>query len=220
MLIVVPSGWISLWEREYFKNISHNTLEIRKSYLEELGSFTDLYQPLERDGAANDYFIDNIVVLTSEESFNSRIMRKNIYNQYTPKEPGQKRPKKIERIRFVRVLIDEAHNIQHINSVLTKNLMKLAEDGASILFITGQPLATVTKSLFGFLKCWDTIALAKQIGEPLTPRLIEIERGYKNTFRHMTAAEISGKQDLVDSAKKEMNLKIQGLSQIMLKFGI
>ena len=217
---MVPSGLISLWEREYFKNISHNTLEIRKSHLEELGSFTDLYQPLERDGAASDHFIDNIVVLTSEESFNSRIMRKNTYNQYAPKEPGQRRPKKIGRIRFARVLVDEAHNIQHVNSVLTKNLTKLAEDGASIWFITGQPLATVAKSLFGFLKCWDATALAKQIGEPLTPRLIEIERGYKDAFRHMTAAEISGRQDLVDSAKKEMNLKIQGLSQIMLKFGI
>ena len=219
-LIVVSPGLISLWEREYLKYISHGTLEIRKTHLEELGSFTDLYQPLERDGAASDHFLDHVVVLTSGESFNSRIMRKNTYSQYAPLEPGQRRPKKIGRIRFARVLVDEAHDSQHVNSVLTKNLMKLAEDGASIWFITNKPLATVTKSLVSFMKCWDATALAKQKREPLTPRLIEIERGYNEAFSQMTAAEMSGQQDLVGSAKKEMNLNIQDLSGIMLEFGI
>lgn len=36
----------------------------------------------------------------------------------------------------------------------------------------------------------------------------------------MTIAEINNQQDLVDSAKKETNLNIQGLSQITLRFGI
>lgn len=131
-LIVVSPGLISLWEREYLKYISYGTLEIRKTYLEELRSFTDLYQPLERDGAASDHFLDHVVVLTSGKSFNSSIMRKNTYSQYAPLKPGQRRPKKIRKIRFARVLVDEAHNGQHVNSVLTKNLMKLAEDEASI----------------------------------------------------------------------------------------
>ena len=217
---MVPSGLISLWEREYLESISDNTLKIRKTHLEDSGSFTDLYQPLERDGAANDHFLDNVVVLTSEECFNSRIMRKNTYNQYAPKEPGQRRPRKIGRIQFARVLVDEAHNIQHVNSVLTKNLTKLAEDGASIWFITGKPLSTVAKRLVGFMKCWDATALAKQMREPLTPRLMEIERDYNEAFSHMTAAEMSGRKDLVESAKEEMNLKIRDLSEIMHKFGI
>lgn len=98
--------------------------------------------------------------------------------------------------------------------------MKLAEDRASIWFITNKPLATGTKSLISFMKCWDVTALAKQKRESLTPRFIEIERGYNEAFSQMTAAEIGDQQDLVGSAKKEMNLNIQDLSGIMLEFGI
>lgn len=79
-LIVVSPGLISLWEREYLKYISNSTLEIRKTHLKELGSFINLYQPLERDGAASDHFLDHVIVLTSGESFNSRIMRKNTHS--------------------------------------------------------------------------------------------------------------------------------------------
>lgn len=63
----------------------------------------------------------------------------------------------------MQVLINKAHNIQYINSILTKNLTKLAEDGSSIWFIISQLFAIIVKNLFGSVKCWDATILAKQI---------------------------------------------------------
>lgn len=91
-LIVVSPGLISFWKREYLKYSFHGILEISKTYLKELRNFTDLYQFLERDEVASDHFVAHVVVLTSRESFNSCIIRKNTYSQYAPLEPGEKRP--------------------------------------------------------------------------------------------------------------------------------
>lgn len=217
-LIVVPSDLVSLWEREYSKSISNGALRIWTSHLGQQEIFTDLYQSLE-GGTANDHRLYDIVVLTSTEVLNSSIMRKDTYYQYARKKPGQRSPKKIGRIQFARVLVDEAHDIKHVDTVL-KNLMTLAGDGASIWFITGAPLTHGTKSLAGFIKCWDATALAKRLHKPLTSRFTEIRSGCNKAFSRKTAAEASSRQDLVELAETDMNVEARGFAEIMLIFGI
>lgn len=63
-LIVVPSGLLSLWERESSKSISNGVLRIRIAHSERHENFTDLYQSLE-GGTRNDHRLNDIVVLTS-----------------------------------------------------------------------------------------------------------------------------------------------------------
>lgn len=108
-------------------------------------------------------------------------------------------------------MVDVAHDSQYVNSVLTKNFMKLAEDRASIWFIINKPLATVTKSLVIFMKCWDATILAKQKRKLLTLKLIKTEKGYNKAFSQMIAAKMSDQRDLVGLAKKKMNFNIKDL---------
>lgn len=91
--------------------------------------------------------------------------------------------------------------------------MTLAGDGTFIWFITGAPLTHATKSLTGFIKCWDATALTNRLRKPLTSRLTEIESGCNKAFSRKTAAEASGRQHLVELAERDMNVEARGFAE-------
>lgn len=95
-----------------------------------------------------------------------------------------------------------------------------AEDRASSWFTTGASLTHGTKSLAGFIKCWDTMALAKRLHKLLTSILTKIETGCNKALSLKTMVEASGVQDLVELGERDMNLETWGFAEIILIFGI
>ena len=77
-------------------------------------------------------------------------MRKDIYYWYAPERSRQRRSKKMRKIWFARVLVNEAHDIDNL---LLKNLVTLVGEGSSILFITRTSLSNGAKKFAGFVKC-------------------------------------------------------------------
>ena len=217
-LIVVPSGLVSLWEKESLKIICNRVLRIWNAHSEKYEIFIDLYLSLE-SGTRNDYCLNNIVFLTFTKSLNS-IMRKNTYYRYAPERPGQRKPKKIWKIWVARLLVYKAHDI---NNLVLKNLVTLAGERASIWFITGTPLSNGVEKFAGFLKYWDATTIVKQLREPLNPNLIrEIGIYYNKAFSSKITMDADKKDinDFIDLTNHCMELKAQEITEIMLILGI
>ena len=217
-LIVAPRNLVPMWRKEYKKTVLPGILELRTTHLKQHANLSDLYQPLKTD-EEDDSCKDDVVVLTSKTSLETRIMQNSVYHQY-PKSGRQKCPNPVGRIQFARVLVDEAHDIQGANTVFFKNLAKLAADGASIWFVTATPLHKGAKSLAGCMRCWDATAFVKDLRGPLSDNLGQIDRGYNNAFRQNAVAHANGQQAVADSARKEMDQEVEKLAKIMLMFTI
>ncbi|MCJ1349374.1 hypothetical protein MMC31_007614 [Peltigera leucophlebia] len=215
-LIVTPPILVPIWQREYEKTVLPGVLELRTTHLRQHASLADLYQPLQTDGKEQDGCKDNVVILTSKTSLETRIMDDKVYHQY----PSAKHPKPVGKLRFARVLVDEAHDIRGINTAFFKNLVKLAADGASIWFITATPLPKGAKSLAGCMKCWDATAFVKNLRDPLSDNLGQIDKGYINAFRQNAVAQANEQQAVADATRKEMEQQVEKLAKIMLKFTI
>ena len=208
-----------MWRREYEKTVRPGVLDLRTTHLGQHASFADLYQPLQTDGEDDECCKEDVVVLTSKTSLEKRIMDDKVYHQY-PKQSRAKHPKPVGKLRFARVLVDEAHDIRGVNTAFFKNLLKLAADGASIWFITATPLPKGAKSLAGCMKCWDATALVKNLRDPLSDNLGQIDKGYNNAFRQNVIAQANKQQAVADSTRKEMEQEVEKLAEIMLKFTI
>lgn len=128
-----------------------------------------------------------MVVLTSKESLDKRIMQDNMYNSFI-EVPRRKYPRKVGRLQFARVLVDGAHDIRGVDTTFFSNIKKLAANGASVWFITATPLPKGAKSLAGCMQCWSATALARQLRNPLTQNLNETDRAYNTAFRHNAVA--------------------------------
>ena len=147
-------------------------------------------------------------------------MKKDIYYWYTPERPEQRRLKKIGRIWFAYVFVNEAHDI---NNLFIKNLMILAGNRISIWFITGTLLFNVAEKLVGFVKCWDAFAIAKQMCKPLNPNLIRIIGiCYNKVFSSKVTMDVDKKDmnNLINLANHYMKLKAWGIIEIPLIFEI
>lgn len=177
------------------------------------------FQPLETDGEEADCCKDEVVVLTSNSSLDKRIMQDSFYYKF-PTLSRQKHPKPVAKLRFVRVLVDEAHEIRGVTSAFFKNLVKHADDGASIWFITAASLLNGGKILAGRMKCWDATASVKQVRDPLSEKFDEIVRGYNNVFRQNAIPKAKKQQADADSTRKEMDGEVENLAEIMLRFTI
>lgn len=218
-LIVAPRHLVPMWRKEYEKTVLPGILDLRTTHLDENAIFADLYLPLKTDGEEDGFCNDNVVVLTSKTSLETCIMDDRIYHPYL--KPGhQKCPKPVEKLRFARVLVDEAYDIRGANTAFFKNLVKLAADGASIWFITTTPLPKGANSLAGFMKCWDATALVKNLRDPLSGKLGQINHGYNKAFRQNVIAQVNKQQALADLTRKKMDQEVEKLAEIMLMFTI
>ena len=218
-MIVTPPILLPMWRREYEQTVLPGVLELRTTHLAQHASLADLYQPLQTDGEENDCCKDNVVVLTSKASLENRITNDKVYHQY-PMRGRAKRPNPVGRLRFARVLVDEAHDIRGTNTRFFSSLMKLAADGASVWFITATPLPKGAQSLAGCMKCWDATALVKNVRHPLGNVLGQIDKGYNNALRQNTVAQANKQQAVADSTRREMEQQVEKLAEIMLKFTI
>lgn len=218
-LIVAPSGLVSVWQKELEKTILPGILQLRTAHRKQHTSFMDLYRPYTPNEQDDDYHKGNVVVLTSKESLDKRIMHQNTYYSYS-QSPRQKFRDKVGRLQFARVLIDEAHDIRGVNTTFFNNLLRLAADGASIWGITATPLPKGAKSLAGCMSCWDATASARQLRDPLGPKLGEIDKAYNAAFRHNAVAHTKKEGARVISTRQEMDDEVEKLAKIMLDFTI
>lgn len=138
-------------------------------------------------------------------------MQDSFYYKF-PTLSRQKHPKPVAKLRFARVLVDEAHEIRGVSSAFFKNFAKLADDGASIWFITAAPLLNGGKILADRMKCWDATASVKQVRDPLSEKFDEIVRGYNDAFRQNAIPKANKQQADAHSTRNEMNQKVENLA--------
>lgn len=96
-LIMAPSGLVSMWQKELEKTILPGVLQLQAVHRKQNVILRDLYRPYTPDEEDNDYHKDNMVVLTSKESLDQRIIYGNIYYRYSH-PPRQKFPNKVGRL--------------------------------------------------------------------------------------------------------------------------
>ena len=219
-LIVAPSALVSVWKNEFQKTILTDVLQLRTAHRGQHPTLKDLYTPYETpDKMENDSRKDNVVVLTSKESLDKRIMANADYYHLLWKK-GHKHPIRVGRLQFARVLVDESHDIRGVNTTFFNNLVKLATDGASIWFITATPLPKGARSLAGCMKCWDATALTRQLRDPLASQLADIDKAYNTAFRLHSGALTNKQEEVIHSTRRSMDAEVEKLATIMLDFTI
>ena len=188
----------------------------RKQHL----TLKDLYTPYETlNKIENDLCKDNIVVFTSKESLDKRMIANADYYHLLWKK-DRKHPIRVGKLQFVQVLVNESHDIRKINTTFFNNLVKLAIDRAFILFIIATQLPKSARSLTGCIKCWNATALTRQLRDPLISQLTDIDKTYNTAFCFYFGAFTNKQKEVINSTIQLMDAEVEKLATIMLDFTI